>query len=124
MNTQSEFKGIQEVVLRSHELVIDAEGYILIQNFMEKEISSNYDNTSDVKIDWNYLMPVVDKIETFNTQVEIKLNSCYITTIGSTGYAQGSPLNYLSSASKIKVTYSAIIQYISWYNVNKRVRER
>lgn len=63
--------------------------------------------------DWNWLMQVVEKIESLGIVVEIRENVCYIET------SQG---NYTSELeeTKIQATYKAVVEFIKWYN-NGRV---
>jgi|Laugrespbdmm15sd_2_1035082.scaffolds.fasta_scaffold03849_2 hypothetical protein len=59
--------------------------------------------------DWNWLMEVVEKIESLGVIVEIRENVCYIET---------SPNNYYSELedTKLQATYKAVVEYIKWYN--------
>ena len=61
--------------------------------------------------DWNWLMTVVEKIESLGVVVEIRENVCYIET------SQG---NYTSELeeTKIQATYKAVVGFIKWYNNN------
>ena len=53
---------------------------------------------------WDWLMPVVDKIENLKYSVEIVGNYCKISHI------------QCSQHSKILATYKAIAEFIKWYN--------
>ena len=59
--------------------------------------------------DWNWLMQVVENIESLGIVVEIRENVCYIET------SQG---NYTSELeeTKIQATYKAVVEFIKWYN--------
>ena len=74
----------------------------------------NYDR------DWSLLMPVVEKIETMGTIVQIWLclaKSCRITT---TGFKKPTiRIANTESNSLIEAVYEAVIEYIKWYNQNK-----
>jgi len=61
--------------------------------------------------DWNWLMEVVEKIESLNVVVEIRENVCYIET---------SQNDYTSELelTKIQATYKACIEFIKRYNQN------
>jgi hypothetical protein len=68
--------------------------------------------------DWNWLMAVVNKIETieFNIwgKLSMSVNRVYIQEFwgveGIKGYGQ--------SKTKIEATYKAVIEFIKWYNRN------
>lgn len=59
--------------------------------------------------DWNWLMSVVEKIESFEYLVEIRENVCFIKT---------SEQDYFSELenTKIKAVYNACVKFIKWYN--------
>jgi hypothetical protein len=65
--------------------------------------------------DWNWLMPVVEKIEHEITPVEILDFQCRISR---TIYNPEQILT-TSDESKIAAVYNAVIQFITWYNQNK-----
>lgn len=59
--------------------------------------------------DWNWLMEVVEKIESLGVVVEIRDNVCYIET---------TPIDYYSELeeTKIQATYKAVVEFIKWHN--------
>lgn len=60
--------------------------------------------------DWNYLMPVVEKIEDSGFQVEILHNE--------TAIRQGMTLRTIvltGDKTKITSVYSAVVEFIKWY---------
>jgi len=69
---------------------------------------------------WNWLMPVIEKIETeLNYEVQIHRISCQVNIIGDednelSRWVCGSP------KLKLKTTYETICQFIEWYNENKQ----
>ena len=64
--------------------------------------------------DWNWLMHVVEKIESLGNAVTIEENWCEIK----------SKSNFFKkervASSKIEATYSAVVEFIKWYNQNKK----
>jgi hypothetical protein len=64
-------------------------------------------------IDWNWLMLVVDKIESLEVCVEIRENVCYISPF---------PNNYVSELeqTKIQAVYNACVEFVKWYNEQKK----
>lgn len=70
------------------------------------DIVSIYD--LEYHTDWNWLMEVVEKIESLGVVVEIRENVCYIET---------TPVDYYSELeeTKIQSTYKAVVEFIKWY---------
>lgn len=62
--------------------------------------------------DWNWLMSVVDKIESLGYLVEIRENVCFIKT---------SEQDYFSELEETKrqAVYKACVEFIKWYNKQK-----
>jgi hypothetical protein len=92
----------------------------------------NYEIMTDPKYykfyhsSWDWLMPVVEKIETLDRLggvVQIVQGQCKITSRmagDSSVYANKS--NYISMGAKGKLlsTYEAVIEFIKWYNEQRR----
>lgn len=70
--------------------------------------------------DWNWLMPVVEKIE--ETDVFPETENAINVTIGATSYcvikdSYGEKVEITTSEiTKIKTVYKAVIEFIKWYN--------
>lgn len=62
--------------------------------------------------DWNWLMEVVDKIESLSFRVRFEMETCFImddnfeTIIASTGHEK----------SKIEAVYNACVEFVEWLN--------
>jgi len=92
------------------------EKYMLGGNIFEIE------NVSELKYhaSWDWLMPVVDKIESIHEEsngvkyflydIDITQHSCRIDSIG---------IHMGGFNSKIEATYAAVLAFIEWYNENK-----
>lgn len=69
---------------------------------------------------WSWLMPVVEKIESFKSPCYINGNSCTIyekvkfSTDNNDYYADS------VASTKLKATYLSCVAYIKWYNKNKQ----
>lgn len=59
--------------------------------------------------DWNWLMQVVEKIESLGVVVEIRENVCYIETTPNDYYSE-------LETTKIQAVYKACVEFIKWYN--------
>lgn len=63
---------------------------------------------------WDWLMRVVDKIESLGYAVKIKRKDCEVD-----GYPQDRYYDLQIDSLKIKSVYKAVVQFIKWYNENK-----
>lgn len=63
---------------------------------------------------WDWLMPVVEKIESVGVTVEIEGHNCMISDITDSEYHQ-----YVAHDSKINAVYVSVVAFIKWYNDNK-----
>jgi hypothetical protein len=68
--------------------------------------------------DWNWLMEVVEKIETMGGAVCIGNGNCvmiifYLTDVMGESYSE---TRELTGETKIEATYNACVEFIKWYN--------
>jgi exonuclease I len=68
--------------------------------------------------DWNWLMEIVEKIESLkHCQIDISLNWCRI------GYKDTlfnyDSRNYFKGLTKIEAVYNACVEFVKWYNEQK-----
>ena len=110
------------------------EGNKLIAEFMGEKIipsedSVRYKDGSEVVIDsvkgwrvckyhtsWDWLMPVVEKIEKLGYSVFIQNDACWIK-VARAGMKM--PLISELGENKISAAFIAIVQFIQWYNQTK-----
>jgi hypothetical protein len=101
-------------VMGSSKLYYKIKGYQRHDSLIASEDEFEY----HLSFDW--LMPVIEKIEGQGTIVEIWLclaKSCRITT---TGFKKPTiRIANTESNSLIDAVYEAVIEYIKWYNQNK-----
>lgn len=95
------------------------EGNKLIAEFMRIPYQSGeYHLYTDYHNSWNNLMPVVEKIE------KQKEPLCYIEIIGHNCdihfYGNSEELVTITSDSKISSVWLAVVEFIKWYNDNKK----
>lgn len=62
---------------------------------------------------WDWLMPVVEKIEGLGYGVTIYRKGCHINDVGL------SSANGFNHSSKIEQTWKACVEFIEWYNKQK-----
>ena len=87
----------------------------LIAIFMNQAIidsNNNHKETYKYDIDWNWLMQVVEKIESLGNDVLITSNYIQIA------YNQGEEFIVIELEGNIKIfaAYNACIEFIKWYN--------
>ena len=63
--------------------------------------------------DWNWLMEVVEKIESKGFDVFINTFVCRISDVGEDRFED---IETFNSASKIQAVNSAVVEFIKWYN--------
>lgn len=65
---------------------------------------------------WDWIMPVVEKIESMGHAVSIEK---FICTIWNRSYNGGIICCNKGTDNKKQVCFRAVIQFIEWYNLNK-----
>jgi hypothetical protein len=110
----------------------EIEGNKLIAEFMD--YTNNYwyqNNELHYHEMWDYLMPVVEKIESTHDDfhgyfgVHISSNGCTIagtrlnTSIENPHYAY---FNDITHETKLSSTWYAVIEFIKWYNQQSKVK--
>lgn len=63
---------------------------------------------------WDWLMPVVEKIEKLGLKCEIGIASCVI-------YSAKYNVEKVYAETKIKATWLAVVEFIKWYNQTKQL---
>ena len=66
--------------------------------------------------DWNWLMEVVEKIESLKFEVFIETYEIRIELYENTIFRQHTKV---SNQTKIQAVYNACVDFINWYNLNK-----
>jgi hypothetical protein len=71
--------------------------------------------------DWNWLMSVVKKIETLNYDFKILGGNWVIITDIDPDRNEGEEIIEIGGKeSKLKAVYTAVIEFINWYNLKKK----
>ncbi len=111
------------------------DGNKLIAEFIGKPVtednnlymSSEIDYTFPVHLkyhsSWDWLMPVVEKIQSLSCNVNIINNCCQIIMF-DTSYS-GEPIykkNKTMANTKIENVYDSVIQFIQWYNQQQKTK--
>ena len=73
---------------------------------------------------WDWLIPIVEKIESLNEIVSIENNSCIIVNnINTEAHEWFTTMHNKNidsgKISKIEATYYAVVEFIKWHNKNK-----
>ena len=84
------------------------------QAFGDEQFSSKLqDFELEFHSDWNWLMPVVEKIESENIVCfKFQGNNCY---------CEGNFKYGITAPSKINAVYNACVEFIKWYNNKNKV---
>ena len=78
------------------------------------EGDSSYVKNLKYRSDWNWLMEVVEKIESLGYRVTIVRHICRIDL------TEESKLIISEDIKKIEAVYSACLKFIEWYNEQKK----
>jgi len=93
----------------------DTDGRIMYE---ERRDCLCYMEDFDYHESWDWLMPVVEKIESLGFEVLIGRISCNINRI----LDRENPISSFvcgDISKKIEIVYLAVVQFINWYNKNK-----
>lgn len=101
-------------ITESNKLIAEFMGEIDLKNGRGEWYSENPDALKYTE-SWDWLMPVVEKIESLDVTVEIEGHNCMISDIKDGGYHQ-----YVAHDSKINAIYVSVVAFIKWYNENKQ----
>jgi hypothetical protein len=101
----AEFMGFQQTNIGWY----DAEEVLL-----RAERDNTFDNLK-FDTDWNWLMQVVEKIESLNFAIKIVVNEALIFC------EDWESLDYIYAREKTKIeaTYNACVEFVKWYNEQK-----
>lgn len=105
------------------------EGNKLIAEFMGLSMISKEEITEDIDInkfcyqpryhsDWNWLMPVVEKINDLDSLYHINIYSAVVTVFSYSPVETLCKFNN-SDTSKIKAIWLAVLEFIKWFNTEK-----
>jgi hypothetical protein len=102
--------------MKTDRLIVPLSEFNLILDFMP-EFNRPTGGGTETTIDWNTLMPVVEKIEDENpgTYFRIYRKKCIVRTMKSLIVFQKEV-----SATRIEAVYKAVVEFIKWYNENKK----
>lgn len=110
----AEFMGLQKSLMTTrnpHEgLVSDGTAWVLYGVDKYKHLFR--DEELEYHTSWDWLMPVVEKIE--DEGVEI------VTTNGECVISHNDYYKLTTGKSRFGVTYEAVVEFIKWYNKNKK----
>lgn len=99
----------------NNKLIAEFMGYIKHTQTKAYLTTDGYFHERDLKFhkDWNWLMEVVEKIESIGFTFETKKNWARITRKG-----ENIILRWEEDKTKIEAVYNACVEFIKWYNEN------
>ncbi len=109
-------KGITKVYINNEEYIQDWEYFDVEKNILITPIEMKFHT------DWNWLMQVVEKIETISLNEEnysfyfgISTQGVLIMSKTKTGYPT-QIVDIEKTGTKLKAVYNACIEFVKWYN--------
>lgn len=105
----------------SNKVTISAEDFKLIKSFLPSFSRAAGIKTNDYVIDWNSIMPVVEKIESLDDEKSVSINGTLCLIKGDHTAVGGWDLITAScdGPTKIQAVYKAVVEFIKWYNNQK-----
>ncbi len=95
----------------------DTNLFVFTKNCQTDKAKRYKPETLKYHLSWDWLMPVVMKIETMGFDVNIKGIVCSVNRLLETEtFIQ---LCLGEKSRKIELVYSVVIAFIEWYNINK-----
>tara|TARA_B110000977_G_C10706451_1_gene349481 strand:- start:214 stop:555 length:342 start_codon:yes stop_codon:yes gene_type:complete len=95
----------------------DTEDLYLIDNYnlrSENQFQATYVREMKFHSSWDWLMPVVEKIENFGYEFIIVESRCYVKH--NTDHSVEELFHIETIGSKLDTTYDAVVQFINQYN--------
>jgi hypothetical protein len=97
------------------------EGHDRIKNWLQLNLKSGWVNQLEYHKSWDWLMPVVEKIEETNF-IKIVGKYCGINKTSANSFnnwVATEGVSFTNPKSKIESTYKAVVKFIKWHNKNK-----
>jgi hypothetical protein len=119
MNTQENNKLIAEFMgARRFMATNEFELYGLIPIIEDGDNEKHFFCPHEMKFntDWNWLMEVVEKIESLGYDVFINTCVCKVSDVGQNMFED---IECFVNNNKIQATYNACVEFIQWYNEQK-----
>ncbi len=89
----------------------------LIAEFMGKNTNLRFIDPYGYHCSWDWIMPVVEKIESIGYPVTINCHkSCYINITSK----DASHIMVDFAETKIEAVYNAVVEFIKWFNEHKK----
>lgn len=115
-------------ILEGNKLIAEFDGWILTDEFPDK--NRTYTKNGNIELDttfkyhtsWDWLMPVVDKIEKKGCIIEISYSIVCMCRICIIGKKYEKAFNIINDnkggIQPISAVYKSIVEFIKWYNQN------
>jgi hypothetical protein len=114
----------EQEILEGNKLIADFMGW---HHHEDKKYDAHEMSNLKYHTSWDWLMPVVEKIESLRSFVSINSKSCGIWNyFNPMEVLRESPSNpnhhkvHCTGATKIEGTYKAVLDFIKWCNQNKQ----
>lgn len=122
---------IQQDIIEGNKLIAEfIEGKMIVVDYHGINIIQLPDRQYDLlglkyHSSWDWLMPVVEKIEEGNYAVTITQNICTIRAciMGDRTIRAHQTGNYKTPNTKLFNTWLAVVEFIKWYNKNLKLKQ-
>lgn len=119
----------REEIIEGNRLIAEFDGFLFINDNPEflpngyfvlnsKEGFHNQTNPDELNYhsSWDWLMPVVEKIEKINSNILFSLDTTGCTLSWDDGTEKWKFIESIINSNKIESTYQVVIEFIKWYN--------
>ena len=79
----------------------------------EKDLDGYHINQAKYNSSWDWLMPIVTKIESLSVVVQFEIHTTIIK-ITAVGFMLDLPIHH--GETKLSTTYKSVLSFIRWYN--------
>ena len=103
-------------VTENNKLIAEFMGYPKHKiDFVGKRLNFENSKHNTYHKDWNWLIEVVEKIESLGYRIEIVKHICriYLSNKETIVFSENTP--------KIEAVYNAVVEFIKWYNYKNKV---
>lgn len=120
----------KNLILTGNELIAEFMGFKVIAKSFEDKLIYNIPTNNGLGYisymmlynkSWDWLMPVVEKIEETNF-IKIVGKYCGINKTSANSFnnwVATEGISFMNPKSKIESTYKAVVKFIKWHNKNK-----
>jgi len=122
MENQKKLNGTNKLIAEFMDWEKSDNSYNNVEIYNRKKIYGNWRGASFMKFhkSWDWLMPVIDKIESFTDDLNqcrynVEIEQCFVCIIDN---HNSEDIIKLDADKKIDAVYQAVVEFIKFYNKN------